>query len=467
MVPFRILCASCVAAASFLDGSAAWAEELPWKKTTDAAMGISFEMPGDPKSAKQRAGREELSWSLDLDNGNTAYRVRAMEITNPAFKNNLAGFFDAARDAAIKSLKGKLLDEEEIALDGHPGRETLIKAPNDITIRERTFIVGTQAVQLAVVVGPQSKAGPADINRFLKSLAIGKPAAGKVAAFSHLDFVDAVDAKDGEKIYAAMHPNLQKLVDPPVLQLILEIVGEDLGRVKQKTTDDLAESKDEVDGLPVFRSQGTTVFEKGKTQLRTALAGGKLVGFNIDVSKLEDMNAKLYGHMLAKVVKQKDIKKGTEVFRIRCEDFLEKWFQEGEKKAWDSLHPQVQKGLPFEQAQPVMKRIREKYGPVKDVEFDGFAAVNNAEEKFDRWNLTFKVIPEKGSEVQAEITLQVLAMQAVITSFNFTQEIKPAKAEAPPEAPRETPPAKVPKLPAPPKTPAPPKPPTVPPPRTN
>lgn len=54
---------------------------------------------------------------------------------------------DAARDGAVSSSGGKLLEETPIVVNGRPGRELKIELPNGRMVRQRLVLVGTRLQQ--------------------------------------------------------------------------------------------------------------------------------------------------------------------------------------------------------------------------------------------------------------------------------------------------------------------------------
>ena len=142
-----------------------------WNKTVDTTRGIRFEMPAKPQFSQKD---NSTKYGLSADGGETAFNVAIHKSDAPNFAAGAAQTLDKLRDGLVTDLKGKILDEEEIALGGHPGRDLMLKLPDGLTLRQRSYVCDQQLIQVMVVLGPKSTAGPADVARFFKSVQFGR-----------------------------------------------------------------------------------------------------------------------------------------------------------------------------------------------------------------------------------------------------------------------------------------------------
>jgi TonB family protein len=62
--------------------------------------------------------------------------------------NRVKQVLDAARDGGVRNVKGTLLEEKEISLDGHPGRYVKVRAGNGLIIRSQNYAVGNRGYTL-------------------------------------------------------------------------------------------------------------------------------------------------------------------------------------------------------------------------------------------------------------------------------------------------------------------------------
>lgn len=96
----------------------------------------------------------------------------------PFFDKGVEGVLDSARDGALHNPKNprKLLSEERLSLDGHPGRELRMENAQGV-LRFRIFIAGTRLYQVGVAT-PKDAATSPKIEKFLGSLHILPSAKG-------------------------------------------------------------------------------------------------------------------------------------------------------------------------------------------------------------------------------------------------------------------------------------------------
>lgn len=137
-------------------GSAGTTEDdlKDWKEFVSEEGRFSVLIPGVPKEVvreidspfgKSQGHYFNLSASADFGFSYTQFPV-TVEV--PEFANRL---LDRARDGIIEGLKGKLLEEKDINLDGHPGRFIKAELTGGYTYRHKVFIVGSRSYQLVFI----------------------------------------------------------------------------------------------------------------------------------------------------------------------------------------------------------------------------------------------------------------------------------------------------------------------------
>jgi hypothetical protein len=85
--------------------------------------------------------------------------------------SDVGNMLDGARDGAVSNVGGTLLSENQIRLQGYPGRELWIEADVDGQeglARARIFLVGRRMYQI-LVAGPKSQFPSQDAERCLNS----------------------------------------------------------------------------------------------------------------------------------------------------------------------------------------------------------------------------------------------------------------------------------------------------------
>ena len=84
-------------------------------------------------------------------------------------ENTADALFDGGRDAAFASAGSRLLTEENISLNGHPGRELNFEIRGgEGMVRSRVYLVGRRLYQI-IWTGPSDKALLENVDEFLNS----------------------------------------------------------------------------------------------------------------------------------------------------------------------------------------------------------------------------------------------------------------------------------------------------------
>jgi hypothetical protein len=145
-----------------------------WKLHESRSCACSILMPGSPKESQQTyptdAGDVVATlFILELEGGSVAYLLGYND-----YKAELVAssdpqvMLDGARDGAVSNVSGKLISEKKITLDGNPGRELKIEAPQDNVVFARVYMVKQRLYQ-ALVVMPKSKLRDGEVKKFLGS----------------------------------------------------------------------------------------------------------------------------------------------------------------------------------------------------------------------------------------------------------------------------------------------------------
>lgn len=164
------------AAAASLEQSKDWIELSPTGK------GFSVLMPGKPELNKQYIempfGRVPVSmYALELEN--MAYLVGVVTYPKEMMKgSDPAKMLPGAQEGAIKNVDARLVHEEAISLEGHPGRAFIAagtgqgpsktQLPVGGIMHGRLYGVNNQLYQV-VVVGANDSLPQADIDTFFSS----------------------------------------------------------------------------------------------------------------------------------------------------------------------------------------------------------------------------------------------------------------------------------------------------------
>ncbi|WP_244237461.1 hypothetical protein [Corallococcus llansteffanensis] len=159
------------------EGGPAAAPAGPEFKPYDAPEGFVIGMPAEPQIARKQ---------IPLGAGTVAtasYSARANEVL---YSVSIADYpeklvasrppealLNEGRDGLAKEVQGTLKDEQDITLDGYPGKSYTVSSPVAGEIKARNFLVGPRLYTLLVLFNPNSGAPVADA--FLTSLKLVNP----------------------------------------------------------------------------------------------------------------------------------------------------------------------------------------------------------------------------------------------------------------------------------------------------
>ncbi|HEY3021991.1 MAG TPA: hypothetical protein VGJ32_17460 [Solirubrobacteraceae bacterium] len=150
-----------------------------WKEQSFKDCRCSAQFPGTPQE-KTTSTQTQLG-SLDttlitLDVPGVAFYALAF-VDYPRDKvtdKNPDNLLDGARDGAVKKVKGQLIKETKVTMNGSPGRELRIEAPGGMVLHARIYMVRERLYQALVVV-PTARADAAENKKFLDSFKFQKP----------------------------------------------------------------------------------------------------------------------------------------------------------------------------------------------------------------------------------------------------------------------------------------------------
>ena len=150
-----------------------------WKTFNPSGGRFSILMPGDPVplGTSFNVGGQEMQLQQFVSaqqNDQVVYMAGWMDLPEGGIQAvELEGSLDSVRDGFRKRLNGKLLQEFEMTLSGHPGRHFKMSARvdnRDYLITQRVYLQGDRLYQITTMV-PQRLEGSlqGSINGFLKS----------------------------------------------------------------------------------------------------------------------------------------------------------------------------------------------------------------------------------------------------------------------------------------------------------
>jgi len=140
--------------------------------------GFNVAMPAEPQVARNKVAIKAgevttASWTVNQDG--ILYSVSIADYPAAFVSGHTAGvFLNDGRNGLVNQLKGTLKGEEDITLDGHPGKAFKVSAEAG-DVSARNYLVGARLYTLLVLYSPNLGAPLAD--EFLASLKLTAPVA--------------------------------------------------------------------------------------------------------------------------------------------------------------------------------------------------------------------------------------------------------------------------------------------------
>jgi hypothetical protein len=146
---------------------------LKFKEFAPKGAGFSVMMPGEPKeqkkSVKTPAGDVEITMNVAEPAANYTFVIAHTDYPEAALKNSSEDQrLDAYRDAAVREVKGKIINEKKIKLAKFPGRDVVIELSPKGQLHARFYVVDNRLYQLTVG-GTKEQASSKDAEKFLDS----------------------------------------------------------------------------------------------------------------------------------------------------------------------------------------------------------------------------------------------------------------------------------------------------------
>ncbi len=148
-------------------------EAVEWQsfESEDGRFSVSF--PGTPEeqveSVTTAIGTIETQFFV-VTQKDMAYSVNLADYPPEVIAaEDIQQMLDGARDGAVSNVNGELLEEKELVLNGHPGREFKVKVEDeDIVVRARIYLVN-ERLYVVQALSTERLASSEDIEKFLDS----------------------------------------------------------------------------------------------------------------------------------------------------------------------------------------------------------------------------------------------------------------------------------------------------------
>lgn len=145
-----------------------------WSEYRPAGVGYRIEMPAawsvSSESVPTDLGPIAMNMAT-VDQGARAYMaIHSIFPQSHIDRTPAETLLNNARDGAVRNVKGKLLNERRIMLQGNPGRHILVDTP-DNRVSQRFVLVGNKLIQ-AIYVGAAGDEFQPNVVRFFNSFTI-------------------------------------------------------------------------------------------------------------------------------------------------------------------------------------------------------------------------------------------------------------------------------------------------------
>lgn len=185
--PFRLLALALLLAASGCNKSSSGeqasssASAATWKEISSPEGRFSVLLLQNPKQEKSQTtrpdGKIETVTYLAATPEGRAYSVAYSDYPEAWVKSKSPDeTLDSARDGAVARIKGNLLSEQKVTMDGAAGRELFIVGDGEpLTVQARmTMVEGRLYVLQALSVGAVHNVPDPDADRFFNSFRLAK-----------------------------------------------------------------------------------------------------------------------------------------------------------------------------------------------------------------------------------------------------------------------------------------------------
>ena len=146
--------------------------QAAWQEFSSPDGNFAVLMPGTPSYEKQNQSTalgpiDMHMFTLNIRR-DAAYMIMYSDYPEIVTRAKPDDLLDGGRNGALSNTKGKLIGEQNMSLDGFPGREIVIEVPGKGLMKVRAFLVGRRLFQV-IAVGTKEKIEHEDTGKYLTS----------------------------------------------------------------------------------------------------------------------------------------------------------------------------------------------------------------------------------------------------------------------------------------------------------
>ncbi|NLI78248.1 MAG: hypothetical protein GX442_17665 [Candidatus Riflebacteria bacterium] len=221
-------------------------------------------------------------------------------------------------------------------------------------------------------------------------------------------FFQAFATDDPAPVMALMHPELRKVIDPPILRAWQKAFNKNLGAFKGLKLNGFSTSSKVENGMKLYESKGEAEFEKGTAQVELNYVDDQIVKFTVESPQMP--KAWFTGP------------DGTEFYREKAKEFWARFFRKEADAAWGMLGSQLQDKVSQVDFNKQVEEITTNFGTCKAMTFQ----TEKFEETEDTQDLRifFRLDTDHGP-AEGMTKFQFIGLRGVLLGYN----IKPAEGQ--------------------------------------
>jgi hypothetical protein len=232
-----------------------------------------------------------------------------------------------------------------------------------------------------------------------------------------------LNAADTDGFYGAMSEDLQIVVDPIILRVLLQIVSESHGQVSIPEENQITTDNSLPDGQINYAA--TLACSQGEIISRLTFLGDRITGFELTSEPIDQFNSKIYEETSDNPEFARQL---GEFYSVNCEKMIHLILQGENDSAFAMFHPEVQQQLERKAVDDLFLYMRNGIGEIQKLEFVKVVPQYDAKGLGDSMSIRTRATGSAG-ELLIATKVQFTGMQGVIVGIQAgPEQTEPAPA---------------------------------------